>query len=205
MKFIAGNFLAIIILLLVIVLFADRCNKPSIIDKPIVTKDTIWIHHDSVVTSKPQLVKVISTPIEKIITNIQYKPDTNYQALLKQYNALLTLYFNKNIQKDTLKIDKLGSIYITDTISKNISIYRAYNYSFKYPFVKETIATTIHRTQLYIGGGVQGNPISLVNQFNTGILLKNKKDQIFGASIGLNINGQLQYGVQSYWKLNFKK
>jgi len=205
MKFITNNFLAIIVLLLVVVLFADRCNKPSIVEKPIVTRDTVWVHHDSIIISKPKLLKTIYTPLEVIKKQIEYVPDTNYQKLLKQYQALLLLYLEKNIQKDTLTLDKLGSIYITDTISKNISTHRVYDYSFKYPFVKENITTTVHRNQLYIGGGVQGNPISLVNQFNAGVLLKNKKDQIFGASIGLNINGQLQYGVQSYWKLNFKK
>jgi len=197
MAFVEKNFLAIIILLLVLVLLANRCDHSGV--KPTIVIDTVYVHHDSIVTSKPQLVKVISTPIEKIITNIQYKPDTNYQALLKQYNALLTLYFNKNIQKDTLKLNKLGYISVTDTVYNNLITGRVYDYHITYPEITKSI--TLHNNQLYIGGGLQGNPASLINQINVGLLLKNKKDQVFGASIGLNQNGAIQYGINSYWKI----
>jgi len=197
MAFVEKNFLAIIILLLVLVLLANRCDHSGV--KPTIVIDTVYVHHDSIVTSKPQLVKVISTPIEKIITNIQYKPDTNYQALLKQYNALLTLYFNKNIQKDTLKLNKLGYISVTDTVYNNLITGRVYDYHITYPEITKSI--TRHTNQVYVGGGLQGNPASLINQINVGLLLKNKKDQVFGASIGLNQNGAIQYGINSYWKI----
>jgi hypothetical protein len=198
MAFITKNFLAIIILLLVVVLLANRCDHNTT-NKPTIVIDTVWVKHDSIVTSKPQLVKVISTPIEKIITNIQYKPDTNYQALLKQYNALLTLYFNKNIQKDTLKLNKLGYISVTDTVYNNLITGRVYDYHITYPEITKSI--TRHTNQLYIGGGLEGNRINLVNQINLGLLLKNKKDQVFGASIGLNQGGVIQYSINSYWKI----
>jgi len=197
MAFVEKNFLAIIILLLVVVLLANRCDHSGV--KPTIVIDTVYVHHDSIVTSKPQLVKVISTPIEKIITNIQYKPDTNYQALLKQYNALLMLYFRKNIQKDTLNLNKLGYISVTDTVYNNLITGRVYDYHITYPEITKSI--TRHTNQLYIGGGLEGNRINLVNQINVGLLLKNKKDQVFGASIGLDQSGVIQYSINSYWKI----
>jgi hypothetical protein len=36
------------------------------------------------------------------------------------------------------------------------------------------------------------------------LLYKNKKDQIFGASLGINTNGSVVYGVSSYWKIKLK-
>lgn len=197
MAFVTKNFLAIIVLLLVVLLLTNRCDHSG--TKPTIVTDTVYVHRDSVVTSKPQLVKVIYTPIEKIVTNIQYKPDTNYQALLKQYNALLTLYFNKNIQKDTLKLNKLGYISVTDTVYNNLITGRAYDYHLTYPEITKII--TRHTNQLYIGGALEGNRINLVNQINLGLLLKNKKDQIFGASIGLDQSGVVQYSINSYWKI----
>ena len=197
MAFVTKNFLAIIVLLLVVLLLTNRCDHSG--TKPTIVTDTVYIHHDSIITSKPQLVKVIYTPIEKIVTNIQYKPDTNYQALLKQYNALLTLYFNKNIQKDTLKLNKLGYISVTDTVYNNLITGRAYDYHLTYPEITKII--TRHTNQLYIGGALEGNRINLVNQINLGLLLKNKKDQIFGASIGLDQSGVVQYSINSYWKI----
>ena len=57
---------------------------------------------------------------------------------------------------------------------------------------------------MYIGGGLQGNQYNIINSINGGILYKNKKDQIYGLSVGINTNGQEVYGVSSYWKIKLK-
>ena len=84
---------------------------------------------------------------------------------------------------------------------------RSYKYDLKYPKIKETITIKEPykpKNQLYLGGEISGSRLNLVDQINAGLLFKNKKDQIFGAKVGLNLDGQLHAGVSSYWKISFK-
>ena len=142
----------------------------------------------------------------KVIIESKYLPDSNYATLYKQYQDLLVLYFQRNVLKDTLRIDSLGSVYVTDTVSKNLISGRLYNYTIKYPKITETVIVPAKpRNQLYIGGSLQGNLINPVNQINAGVMLKNKKDQLYGISAGINMNGQLQLGISSYWKIHLGK
>ena len=200
MNFIKQNFLVLIIGMLVILLILSRCNQPKPDPvKPIIKIDTIWISHINTVHTKPRLV--YSDP--KVIIEPKYLPDTNYAKLRKQYQDLLTLYFQRNIIKDTLRIDSLGKVYVTDTVSKNLIAGRLYNYTIKYPNITKTIILPPpSRNQLYIGGSLEGNLINPISQINAGLMLKNKKDQLYGISAGINKDGQLQFGIQSYWKIH---
>ena len=191
----------IIILLLITLLFISRC-RPTIIDRPIVTRDTVWITHTDTVHTRPKLV--YTDP--KVIIELKYLPDTNYAKLHSQYQDLLILYFQKNIVKDTLTLDSLGKVYVTDTVSRNLISGRVYNYTIKYPKITETIKLPPpSRNQLYIGGTLQGNLINPVNQISAGLILKNKKDQLYGISTGITIDGQMIIGVSSYWKIHIGK
>jgi hypothetical protein len=201
MKFILNNFLVVLILGLSIFLLAvSNCNHKETV-KPIVVVDTLWVRHDSIVLSKPKLIYSIGPVRTNLIREIQYIPDTNYKALLKQYNALLFLYLSKNIQKDTLKLNKFGYVAITDTVYKNLVADRKYDYHINYPIV--TQKTAYRTNQLYLGGGFQGDKINLVNQVNVGLLLKTKKDYIFGVSVGFTDAKTAQYSV-SYYNTLFK-
>ena len=63
------------------------------------------------------------------------------------------------------------------------------------------------KRQLYVGGGLDGtyiNKTPMINAAKAGLLYKNKKDQIYGATVGVSINGYLVYGLQSYWKIKLK-
>lgn len=192
-----------IILLLVVLLLVSRCNQPKPDpQKPVITRDTIWISHTDTVLSKPKLV--YTDP--KVVIDSFFLPDKDYAKLRKQYQDLLVLYFQRNILKDTLKIDSLGHVYVTDTVSKNLISGRVYNYTIKYPKIIETITLPPKpRNQLYVGGTLQGNLINPVSQINAGLMLKNKRDQLYGVSAGINMDGQLQLGISSYWKISFRK
>jgi hypothetical protein len=197
----ADSFLYIVVFVLVALLLADRFDHNTDM-KPTVVRDTLWVRHDSIVLSKPKLIYSIGPVSTKLIKEIQYVPDTNYNVLLKQYQALLILYLNKNIIVDTLKLEKFGYVSITDTLHKNLVASRKYNYHIKYPEITEKI--TLHPRQFFIGGGLQGNKIDLVNQINLGVLYKNKKDQIFGASVGLSRIGSVEYNINYYTKIKIK-
>ena len=202
MKINFNNILSIAILILAVIIVLQRSNSsPDIIEKPIVVRDTIWQKKDSVIYTSPKVVQTI--PL-KIISE-KYLPDPNYDKLVLQYQELVKLHLAKNIQKDSVKIDSIGFVKVIDTVQNNIIQNRKWEYNIKYPIIKETIITPPKKVnQLYIGGGLQGNQYNIINSINGGILYKNKKDQIYELSIGVNTNGQVVYGVSSYWKIKFK-
>ena len=202
MKINFNNILSIAILILAVIIILQRINSsPDIIEKPIVIRDTIWQKKDSVVYTSP---KVIQTIPLKIISE-KYLPDPNYDKLVLQYQELVKLHLAKNIQKDSVQIDYIGFVKVTDTVQNNIVQNRKWEYNIKYPIIKETIIEPPKKiNQLYIGGGLQGNQYNIINSINGGILYKNKKDQLYGLSIGVNTNGQVVYGLSSYWKIKFK-
>ena len=202
MKINFNNILSIAILILAVIIVLQRSNSsPDIVEKPIVIRDTIWQKKDSVIYTSP---KVIQTIPVKIISE-KYLPDPNYDKLVLQYQELVKLHLSKNVQKDSVKIDSIGFVKVTDTVQNNIVQNRKWEYNLKYPIIKETIIEPSKKVnQLYIGGGLQGNQYNIINSINGGMLYKNKKDQIYGLSVGINTNGQIVYGISSYWKIKFK-
>lgn len=202
MKINFNNILSIAILILAVIIVLQRSgSSPDIIEKSIVIRDTVWQKKDSVIYTSPKVVQTI--PL-KIISE-KYLPDPNYDKLVLQYQELVKLHLSKNVQKDSVQIDSIGFVKVTDTVQNNIVQNRKWEYNIKHPIIKETIIEPSKKVnQLYIGGGLQGNQYNIVNSINGGILYKNKKDQIYGLSIGINTNGQVVYGVSSYWKIKFK-
>ena len=202
MKINFNNILSIAILILAVIIVLQRSNSsPDIIEKSIVIRDTIWQKKDSVIYTSPKVVQTI--PVK--IVSEKYLPDPNYDKLVLQYQELVKLHLAKNIQKDSVQIDSIGFVKVTDTVQNNIVQNRKWEYNIKYPIIKETIIEPPKKVnQLYIGGGLQGNQYNIINSINGGILYKNKKDQIYGLSVGINTNGQIVYGVSSYWKIKFK-
>ena len=202
MKINFNNILSIAILILAVIIVLQRSNSsPDIIEKPIIVRDTVWQKKDSVIYTSPKVVQTI--PVK--IVSEKYLPDPNYDKLILQYQELVKLHLAKNIQKDSVKIDSIGFVKVIDTVQNNIVQNRKWEYNLKYPIIKETIIQPPKKVnQLYIGGGLQGNQYNIINSINGGLLYKNKKDQIYGLSIGINTNGQIVYGVSSYWKIKFK-
>ena len=202
MKINFNNILSIAILILAVIIVLQRSNSsPDIIEKPIVIRDTVWQKKDSVIYTSPKVVQTI--PVK--IVSEKYLPDPNYDKLVLQYQELVKLHLSKNVQKDSVQIDSIGFIKVTDTVQNNVVQNRKWEYNIKYPIIKETVIQPPKKVnQLYIGGGLQGNQYNIINSVNGGILYKNKKDQIYGLSVGINTNGQVVYGVSSYWKIKFK-
>ena len=202
MKISFNNILSIAILILaIIIVFQRKSSAPDMINTPTIIRDTVWQKKDSVIYTSPKVVQ--SIPVK--VVSEKYLPDPNYDKLVLQYQELVKLHLAKNIQKDSVKIDSIGFVKVTDTVQNNIVQNRKWEYNLKYPIVKETIIQPPKKiNQLYIGGGLQGNQYNIINSVNGGFLYKNKKDQIYGLSVGINTNGQIVYGVSSYWKIKFK-
>jgi hypothetical protein len=200
MEFIKNNFLSVIILGLVLILFFSKGKEPK--STTTILRDTVWVHTDSTVYTKPQIIKTI--PVIYTERTKEYIPDTNYSQLVSQYNHLVNKYLASNIYKDSLKIDSIGHIYIKDTVSNNLLKGRSISYSLKYPLINNYIPIN-PKNQIYYGGGVLGSPTEIINNIHVGALLKTKRDRIVGLNVGLNSTGSLTYGVSSYWKISFRK
>lgn len=202
LEFLKNNITIAIILALVIVILLQRCGGPKPpVEKPTVVRDTVWAVKQNVYVTKPTLIQTIpGNP------GTDFIPDPNYSKLVLQYQSLVKDYIAKNIHRDSIKIDSIGYINIEDTVSHNLLQGRKTSYKLKYPIITNTITLPPEKkTQLYYGGGLESNPMLGTLEFNVGLLLKNKKDQIFNVYGGMDTKGDYQVGVQSYWKIKLHK
>jgi len=200
--FIKNNFFNLLIAVLVLIVLLQRCGGPTPTPElPTVKKDTVWVVKQNIYITKPTLVQTI--PGEP---GTDFIPDPNYSKLVLQYQSLVKDYIAKNIHRDSIKIDSIGYVNIEDTVSHNLIQGRKTSYKFKYPVITNTITLPQERkNQLYFGGGLESNPMAGSMEFNVGLLLKNKKDQIFNVYGGVDTRGDYQIGLQSYWKIKLHK
>lgn len=134
----------------------------------------------------------------------KYKPSNSIDTCKTRFDYLLKEFSAKKTYVDTLKIDTIGTVVIYDTVWKNELGNRKYLLDYNIPYITKTITKTEEpKRQLYIGANVLFNN-NTVTPFSPGFIYKNKKDQIFQASIGLNFNGTITYGVGTYWKIKIK-
>jgi hypothetical protein len=174
------------------------CNYPQIKADTVTLHDTAWQVHDSLIVKKLKIKQIIHDTLPA-----EYIADTNYPKLKAQYDALVIAYLAKTLYTDTVNIDTLGYVAVTDTVHKNEIHGRSYKYNYKIPTI--TVTNTITKQAppkgaLFIGGGVTGNPNEVKSLFG-GFLYKSKKDKVFGLNVGLTGNSKIVYGVQSYWKI----
>lgn len=201
------SFFTGIILVLVFIIILMRACTPGA--KPCSTEPEVIVKTD---TLYKDIVKTEVKSVVKYKTDTQYVkepwmvPDTNYAVLKQQYEHLVDLYMAKNIYTDVIKLDSLGEITITDTVQHNNLLLRKYDHHYKIPTITKTIEVPRPpRRQLYIGGAIGATyPVS-ISSVQAGMLFKNKKDQIFGLSVGLDTRGVMTYSLSSYWKISFKR
>lgn len=202
------NFTSIIIIALVAVILLQRLGcgggsgVPPVSDTTVV-HDTTWQKYDSIVIKKVPVKQIIHDTLPP-----EYLPNPMYDSLKVQYNELAREYLAKKIYSDTLKIPQLkGQFIVNDTVKNNELLGRSWKADYIIPIVKETITITKQapqKRQLYVGGGLAANKTNIA-QAQVGLLYKDRKDRIIGAFVGVQPSGQLSVGVQSYWKITFKK
>jgi hypothetical protein len=193
----------IVIAVLIFIICLGRCNTSTIITEPkvITIIDTITIR--DTIKSKPKLIKIESTPQEQWDT--VYIADTSYRGLKTQYLNMADDYLSNKYYGDTVYIkDSItGWLYIKDTVRKNTLTGRGLEYFLNYPKVTTIITLPAPKVrQLYFGGELHGNLISPVALAAVGLIYKDRKDQMFGLSVGYS--DQIIYGVSSYWKIKLK-
>lgn len=189
--------IVVVALLFTVAIQHRGCNPSNIKADTVTVHDTSWKVHDSLIVKKLKVKQIIHDTLPA-----EYIADTNYPKLKAQYDALVIAYLAKTLYTDTLKIDTLGYVAVTDTVHKNEIQGRSYKYNYKIPTI--TVTNTITKQAppkgaLFIGGGVTGNKNG-VELLQGGFLYKSKHNKMLGLNIGINGNSQVVYGVQSYWK-----
>ena len=194
--------IGIIIGLLAIILLQRTCTEDTIPSKPLTSDvDTVYLTKDTVIYKPTLLVKrdTVFRPGDSI-----FIPDTDYHRLKHQYETLAKSYSVRNIYRDTLKLDTLGTLVILDTVQYNQLKQHGYHLSYKLPVVTKTIVPEPKR-QLYVGGGISTDLAVNNTSLQLGLLYKNKKDQLFGVYTIADGKSHLQLGLSTYWKISIKK
>jgi hypothetical protein len=209
MNFLKNNFLYVIIFVLVAVVLLQRCGgKPIVDSKPKIEIKIDTVYHDTTIYAKakpkPPIV-IIDTFWRKDTSNTPLVDTSqNCSSLYKKYVELGDKYYSKNIYTTEFK-HAYGKVKIIDTISQNNLLGSQMIADLSIPEVTKTITITnpyVPTRQLYIGGGLYGNTVNPVSMAHVGLLYKDKKDKIYQLSVGYN--GQIQYGISTYWKLRLK-
>ena len=170
------------------------------------TIDTIEVEKVKVVTKRGEDIVHEVIDVDTLVLKELVNVDT--AALLKDYLA-------KVVYKDTLTLDGgLGTIALTDTISKNRILGRTWDAKVKERTIKEElIVKEPARNQVYYGLNAGFNKEDYVSAIGAGVILKTKKDKIYQLGLGVNnrtidgTNGSFSpyVGFGTYWKIKVKK
>jgi len=206
MNFLSKNFLNLLVLAVIAFMLIRECNTSG---QPLQRKpDTVIIVDTTYVIKTKTITKRIhTTSIDSsydVTKDKKFIPDTSYEVLKKQFQKLSKDYTVKKTYKDSLVLDSIGFVHITDTVQFNSLLGRKYNYSYKLPTLTKTTTTTIYpkpTRQLYAGLGISTLGVSSIN---AGVIYKSRRDQLYGFTLSVD-NGQLVYGVQTYFKIKLHK
>jgi hypothetical protein len=170
------------------------------------TIDTIEVEKVKVVTKKGEDIVHEVIDVDTLVLKEMVNVDS--AAILKDYLA-------KIVYKDTLILDGgLGTIALTDTITKNRILGRTWDAKVKERIIKEEmIVKEPARNQLYYGLNAGFNREDYVSAIGAGLILKTKKDKIYQIGLGVNnrtsdgTNGSFSpyVGFGTYWKIKVKK
>lgn len=178
-----------------------RQNTNSGVVKSDTTTYIHYVYYKDTTKSKPTLVqKIRDTLLESYV---EYYPAEGYSELLEQFETLKQDLLSRNTYKDSLYLDSLGWVKITDTVQKNTLIGREVIKDIKIP-EKTTFITNnvvINKREFYGGPSIRLlSPTSF--GVGGGILYKDLQNRMYGGNVSWD-GGKLTYGVSYY--TSFKK
>ena len=166
--------------------------------------DTIEVEKTKIVTKKGADI------VHEVIAH-----DTTIKLVDVDTAALLHDYLAKVIYKDTLHLPEgLGTIALTDTITKNRILGRTFDAKVKQREIKETlIVKELPKTKVFYGFEGGFNKTDVVSHIGMGLILNTKSDKIYNLGIGVanrvvdGTNGGLTPYINGgvYWKIKLKK
>jgi hypothetical protein len=222
MLFVKNNFLSLIILVLIGVLFFQRCGQKkdttvvakADTSKPVVVYVTQPAQQVPAYQPQPIVITSPNQPGSPIVIPPQYQNTSNdIKELTQQVKDLAAQFYATKVYRDSIQLrdsagNRVGVFHNYDSVGQNSILKRSPSYQLSFPHTYQTV--TIKEpykpvNQLYIGGGISGNQTSFVQAFEAGLMLKNRKDQLYGVKAGISTSGSVVYGLQSYWKIKLHK
>ena len=193
---------SVVILFAIIMLYRAECGKP------VVPGETVKIDGKKYEVIKQvidtQYIKVKETKYKK--GEDIYHDTTIYLPVpvldSAQIDSILSKFYAKNTFKDTMSVGKYGNLYIDDTVQYNKIVGRTLSGDLQFPSVTNTITVKEKpKAQLYLGGRVDYLKGEGIQSPSVGVMIKTKRDRLYGASIGIGSNQKTVYGLNMYLKL----
>lgn len=192
----------IIILILLAILMFKSGDK--VISDPKPKTDTVYVEKIVRDTIKGKTIKLKGKTDTIWLKDPNYIPKADYSSLLNQYEKLGNSFFERNYFSTKYVIESYGYVIVEDSVVKNNIFYSKLTSQLTIPEKTITIVETLpSKRQVYAGLVLTGNQKEILNAANFSILFKDKKDRLFGSTIGITTQGP-QFGIQSYLKIKFK-
>ena len=204
MKSLFKNFQSLIIIGLIIVIFLLReCRgeKTPLPAEP-VTIVKIETKYDTIVETVP-------TYIPKYKTRVKWKTKTVHDTveihdtIPVDTASVLEEYFATYAYTDTLKKDSVTFI-INDTISQNKILSRGIKYNLVYPTTIIQTEREVNERELYVGFGLGGDR-QQISYAGSELILRTKKEKLYGVGIGINNSFQPILTFKMNWKVKMPK
>jgi len=176
-----------ILILLGLIVYLKQCTEPK---KVVVPKEVIKIE-----TKYDTIVKVSEVYVPTIKEVIVEVHDT-----ITEIDTVKVIgdYFTKKFYSDTLNEDSLIAI-VNDTVYKNSIISRQFKYELIYPTVTITKDSSVLKNEFFWGLDMAGTKNQL-NLIGAGIMLKTKRDNVYGLGLGINQDIQPILSLKFYKK-----
>lgn len=179
----------IILVLGVFLLLNTQCEKAE--EPKVITKvETKW----------DTITKVTTEYVPQWSTRVEYRWDTVHTPLSIDTAMVINDYFAKYYYTDTLEVDTLGYVTISDTIHKNQLTSRTTLVDVRIP--TKTVTNTIiqNKRELYWGIGL-GTKTQEFNYLSGELLYRTKNKHAYGFGLGVDNNFQPIYSGRIYWKI----
>lgn len=204
MKSIFKNFQSLIIIGLIIVIFLLReCRGDS---KGTPTEPVKVV---KVETKYDTIVKEVTSYVPEYRTDVKWKTKTIHDTIEVHDTipidtaSILEDYFKAYAYNDTLKEDSITLI-VNDIISQNQIMSRNIKYSLVYPTTIIQTEREVNKRELYLGFGIGGDRQQL-SFVGSELLLRNKKERIYGVGLGINQNFEPILTFKMSWKVKMPK
>ena len=204
MKKLFKNFQTLIIIGLVIVIFLLReCRGEK---SPIPTEPITVV---KIETKYDTIVETVPTYIPKYKTRVKWKTKTVHDTIEIHDTipvdtaSVLEEYFAAYAYTDTLKKDSVTFI-INDTISQNKILSRGIKYNLVYPTTIIQTEREVNKRELYVGFGLGGDR-QQISYAGSELILRTKKDKLYGVGIGVNNSFQPILTFKMNWKVKMPK
>lgn len=200
-------YLGVIACMLLIILCMRMCRNtpaPCPAAGEVVKRDTTWLEHtDTTGWLRPQPTAII--PAQVLHDTIKIAGGTVIKYREVDTPAILRDYFVTRYYEDSTTTE-YGQVWVTDSVTQNRISRRKWRTSFTIPIVTNTVQVPAPaRWQLYAGFSLVGNKQTLLNGFGPQLLLKTKRDQLYGIGAMYTAGGQIFYNGTTYFKINFNK